>query len=127
MGADASQGWSDVSNGFWGSDLNNNSHSGGRDIINAAEALYDQANNDMQQANRANSLLKKGQIAEAQAKWFQFSNSYQPVKFAIPYQLGIKGFVNKYLIPVVGGIAVTHQGFNFLRGEFAVKSAIAVL
>ncbi|MEO8649244.1 MAG: RHS repeat-associated core domain-containing protein [Acidobacteriota bacterium] len=67
MQADASQGWGDVSNGFWGSDLNNNSHSGGRGIINAAMVLYDRATYDLQQANRANSLAKKGRIAEAQA------------------------------------------------------------
>ena len=67
MAADASFGWDNVAPGFWGTDLEGSGRTTGRDIISAAEALYDRANYDIHLAKRANSLLAKGKFQAALA------------------------------------------------------------
>jgi hypothetical protein len=49
------------------------------------------------------------------------------MKLTVLDQFGIKGSGYKYLIPVIGCILVTYQGFNFQGGQFTVTDPTPVL
>ena len=54
------------------------------------------------------------EIVKFKVNSFEFSYPNQTVKFAVLYQLRIKGGGYKYFIPIVGGISVPNEYFYFM-------------
>ncbi len=59
---------------------------------------------------------RHSQVMELKIIGFKFTNTDEPMKFTVTNQLWVKMFRNKYLVPVIGCVAVADEGLYFLGG-----------